>query len=249
MAGAGWRDFVTGEVVTEPYIQTYLMDQSVMVFASSAARATALSGVLAEGMISYLSDTNLLYFYDGAAWVQIPATINVRKNSTGTVYTQPRINFIEGTNITLTVGDDGSEIDVTITSSATTARTILNSWGHADPTGIGTSAVEQSRIIPSTGTAVNRMTMTRAGSVTGIMVALSSARTSGSLTGEVYKNGAATGLTVVIDGTNTQYHYTVQAPSLDTFVAGDELSVYAFETGTFQAGTSSVLWDIEVAYD
>jgi len=36
-----------------------------MVFADSAARTAALSGVLAEGMVSYLQDTNSLEVYDG----------------------------------------------------------------------------------------------------------------------------------------------------------------------------------------
>ena len=43
----------------------------------------------------------------------------VRKNSTGSDITRRRLNFIEGTNVTLTVGDDptNNEIDVTIASS------------------------------------------------------------------------------------------------------------------------------------
>lgn len=69
MAGAGYKLFNTGDVLTAAQVNTYLMQQTVMVFASSAARTTALSGVLAEGMISYLSDTNDLQIYDGSAWV------------------------------------------------------------------------------------------------------------------------------------------------------------------------------------
>jgi hypothetical protein len=44
------------------------MDQSVMVFDSSAARSSAI-GTPTEGMASYLKDTNALELYDGAAWV------------------------------------------------------------------------------------------------------------------------------------------------------------------------------------
>jgi hypothetical protein len=39
-----------------------------MVFADSAARTTALSGVVSEGMLTYLLDTNSLEYYDGAAF-------------------------------------------------------------------------------------------------------------------------------------------------------------------------------------
>jgi hypothetical protein len=45
------------------------MQQTVMVFADAAARTTALSGVVAEGMLSYLKDTNAVEVYDGANWV------------------------------------------------------------------------------------------------------------------------------------------------------------------------------------
>ena len=69
MAGAGYKLFNTGDVLTAAQVNTYLMQQTVMVFASSTARTTALSGVLAEGMVSYLQDTNALEVYDGSAWV------------------------------------------------------------------------------------------------------------------------------------------------------------------------------------
>jgi len=71
MAGAGYNLFASGNVLTAAQVNTYLMQQTVMVFASSAARTTALSGVLAEGMLSYLSDTNALQYYDGAAWQDV----------------------------------------------------------------------------------------------------------------------------------------------------------------------------------
>ena len=71
MAGAGYKLFATGDVLTAAQVNTYLMQQTVMVFASSAARTSALSGVIAEGMLSYLSDTNALQYYDGAAWQDV----------------------------------------------------------------------------------------------------------------------------------------------------------------------------------
>ncbi len=45
--------------------------------------------------------------------------VDVRKNSTGSVFTRRRLNLIEGTNVTLTVADDAGngEVDVTIASS------------------------------------------------------------------------------------------------------------------------------------
>jgi hypothetical protein len=71
MAGAGYKLFNTGDVLTAAQVNTYLNEQTVMVFASSAARTSALSGVLAEGMMSYLQDTNSVEVYNGTAWVSV----------------------------------------------------------------------------------------------------------------------------------------------------------------------------------
>lgn len=71
MAGAGYKLFATGDVLTAAQVNTFLMQQTVMVFADSSARTTALSGVVAEGMLSYLTGTNALQYYDGAAWQDV----------------------------------------------------------------------------------------------------------------------------------------------------------------------------------
>jgi hypothetical protein len=65
--------FNTGDVLTAAQVNTYLNEQTVMVFADSAARTTALTSVLAEGMVSYLQDTNAVEVYNGTAWVSIAA--------------------------------------------------------------------------------------------------------------------------------------------------------------------------------
>jgi len=69
MAGAGYKLFSTGDVLSASDVNTYLQQQTVMVFASAAARTTALASVLAEGMVTYLKDTDALEIYSGAAWV------------------------------------------------------------------------------------------------------------------------------------------------------------------------------------
>lgn len=68
MAGAGFKTFNTGDVLTASDVNTYLMQQTVMVFASAAARTTALGANAAQGMLSYLKDTNVTQYYDGATW-------------------------------------------------------------------------------------------------------------------------------------------------------------------------------------
>ena len=71
MAGAGYKLFATGDVLTAAQVNTYLNQQTVMVFANAAARTSALTSVLAEGMVSYLQDTNAVEVYNGTAWVGV----------------------------------------------------------------------------------------------------------------------------------------------------------------------------------
>jgi hypothetical protein len=114
MAGAGYKLFATGDVLTAAQVNTYLMQQTVMVFASSAARTTALSGILAEGMVSYLQDTNVLEVYDGAAWQGATGDITGLTAGTG-------ISISSATGPVPTVA-----IDTATTVDKTTAQTLTN---------------------------------------------------------------------------------------------------------------------------
>ena len=104
MAGAGFKTFNTGDVLLASEVNTYLQQQTVMVFASSTARTTALSGVLAEGMMSYLQDTNSVEVYNGSSWVNVGNAGDITGVTAGTG-----------------ISGGGSSGDVTITNSMATA--------------------------------------------------------------------------------------------------------------------------------
>lgn len=65
----------------------------------------------------------------------------------------------------------------------------------------------------------------RAGSITGIGVRLTGDRSAGTATFEVFKNGVAAGLSVVIDATNVRQNVATQAAALDTVAANDRVDV------------------------
>ena len=69
MAGAGWKSYSTGDLISATEFQTFIQDQVVQVYADSSARDTALGTSDAEGMFCFLKDSNTLQFYDGSAWV------------------------------------------------------------------------------------------------------------------------------------------------------------------------------------
>jgi len=144
MAGAGYKLFATGDVLTAAQVNTFLMQQTVMVFASSAARTAALSGVLAEGMVSYLQDTNSLEVYDGSAWVGATGDITALTAGTG-------ISISSATGPIPTVAIDSTV--ATLTGSQTLTNKTLTSPVISTITNTGTLTLPT-----STDTLVGRAT-------------------------------------------------------------------------------------------
>jgi hypothetical protein len=69
-AGLGFKTFATGDVLTAADTNGYLMSQTVMVFADSSARSTAIASPQ-QGMLSFLKGTNSTEYYNGSAWVSV----------------------------------------------------------------------------------------------------------------------------------------------------------------------------------
>jgi hypothetical protein len=67
----GYKNWAAGNVLTAADLEEYTVLQSAMRFANAAARDTALSAVLTEGLIAYLLDTNTYTIYTGSAWSTI----------------------------------------------------------------------------------------------------------------------------------------------------------------------------------
>jgi hypothetical protein len=65
-----YKTFVNGNALTASELNAYLMNQTVMVFADSTARSTAITSPSA-GMVSYLTGTSNFEYYSGSAWTTL----------------------------------------------------------------------------------------------------------------------------------------------------------------------------------
>jgi hypothetical protein len=110
-------------------------------------------------------------------------------------------------------------------------------------------AASQTAVILSDGVSGRGPISVRPGSILAIGVRSSEARTAGTLTVEVYKNGAATGLTAVLDATNTTVKVTTQARDTDTFIAGDQIAARVTTDASWAPTTADIDVTVEIEED
>ena len=127
---AGFREFVTGEVLTAANVDDFLMKQSVQKYADAAARDAALGTAVAggnalrEGMVAYLDSTDELLKYDGNAWATIGAA-GIGSNvvtavSTNTFSTtSTTYQTVTGLTLDFTPTSAGSKVLVVVTANVT----------------------------------------------------------------------------------------------------------------------------------
>lgn len=111
--------FTAGQVLTADQ-QNQSARTGVPVFADSSARDAAFGGAgektLAEGQLAYLEDSNVVQYYDGAAWATVgpsalttsTATVATSQTSASTTYTDlatvgPSVTLTTGTSVLVLV--------------------------------------------------------------------------------------------------------------------------------------------------
>jgi hypothetical protein len=81
---AGRKVFAPATVLTATDVNSFLMDQSVMVFADDTARTTAI-GTPVEGMLTYLESTGAYEYYDGSGYESlVPAAAGLTTSGSAT---------------------------------------------------------------------------------------------------------------------------------------------------------------------
>ena len=116
-AGLGYIEFATGDILTAAAANGYLASQTVMVFASSSARSSAITSPQ-EGMMSYLKDTNSVEYYSGSVWTAVGG------GGGGKI-----LQVVQGTYATTVSTSSTSyvttNLNATITPSATTSKILV----------------------------------------------------------------------------------------------------------------------------
>ncbi len=129
---SGYRTWTPLEVITASNVQSYLQDQTVMVFATSGARSSAIP-VPTEGMLSWLESDDKYQYHDGSSWVDLitpiqGGTLGQAYVSGGTAspgFGDVKAEFIattlqgKSTNYTVVVGDTNTVLNVSAAATIT----------------------------------------------------------------------------------------------------------------------------------
>jgi hypothetical protein len=136
-----YKVFTNGSTLPASDLNTYLMNQSVMVFASSAARTSAIASPT-EGMLTWLEDGNRFEYYSGSAWVELlGASLSTKTANYSTVSSDASSTVVvnSASNLTITIDDNlsvGQRIDFirrgtgTVTFAAGTGVTLNSKSGN-----------------------------------------------------------------------------------------------------------------------
>jgi hypothetical protein len=124
---SGRKVFTAGEVLQAADVNDYLMDQSVMVFAGTAARGSAIPSPT-EGMVTYRSDDDTVEVFDGSAFVAVGSSSAILQ----VVSTTKTDTFSAA--ITANNAADVTGLSASITPSSTSSKILVvaNVTGGSD---------------------------------------------------------------------------------------------------------------------
>ena len=211
---AGFREFVTGEVLTAANVNDFLMKQSVQKYADAAARDAALGATvgggnaLRQGMVAYLDSTNDLLKYDGNDWVGVGGgLVQLVRATDSTDRTTTSASFVDASlEVTITPTDASNTLVFIWSASFSYSRTGGNPSWNGQITDSSNTALSGAESIsfntinePSSGAEGGHFTAIASIVAGGVAPATYKARFARAVGSVTLRNSANTGQLYVIE--------------------------------------------------
>jgi hypothetical protein len=139
--------FTAGEVLAASDVNSFLMNQTVMVFAGTAARGSAI-GIATEGMYAHLNDTDTLTYYNGSAWV------NALPASTSAILQVVSLTKTDPFTTTSSTFQDVTGLSLSITPSSATSKIFITGAVKLSSVGFATNGLFMKLLRNSTDIAI-----------------------------------------------------------------------------------------------
>jgi hypothetical protein len=221
--------FTAGEVLLAADVNTFLSDQTVMTFAGTAARSSAIPTPV-EGMLTYLEDSNTYQSWTGSAWEAIvdPATV---------------INPMTTSGDLIVGGTAGSPTRLGVGSESQVLTVVGSNPVWADAAGGGASGLNY--VVSSSGTVTldngiyraQRYSYSGAGAGGTLMVNGASITTSSSVYLEV-----ATGSLVLDTRAWTTRTSGFGTTEINALTFGNGVYVAGGNAGQLRTSTDAITW-------
>jgi hypothetical protein len=110
MAGLGRKEWSPGDVLTASDVNGYLMDQSVMVFAGTAERGSAIPTPSA-GMVAYSTATGL-EVYNGSSFTPVTKILQVVSVFKADTFTMTGVTYTDVTGLSVSITPQSSNSQI-----------------------------------------------------------------------------------------------------------------------------------------
>ena len=158
-----YKVFTNGSVLQASEVNDNLMNQSVIVFSNSTARASAITSPI-EGMVTYLEDTNTYQFWNGSAWTNlVGATVGTGNIILNGAFEINQRNYVSASNLASgAYGFDRwkstfTNTTLTFTSSPQGQEVTINSGGSIEQVVERANLPAGTYTLSWTGTATGRI--------------------------------------------------------------------------------------------
>lgn len=208
-----WKEFVDGEILDASEVNTYFMDQAVLVFATEAARDTAITSP-SEGMFSYITADSTIYIYDGAAWSAQLAEITNGAVTAAKIATGAVVEAKIGSGA-VTTSKIASSVSLTTPNIGVATATSVNGLTISSST--GTLSITNGKTLSASNSITLAGTDSSTISVSG-NVTLGSSTHSITLTTTGNTNLAlpTSGTVATVGGTETLTNKTLTSPTINS---------------------------------